>query len=706
MTAVDENATTAGTDTGGPSPDAAAPGTRNWRSVWRDTRWLALEIVALTTFVFARPVLAAMGASSETFITRGADWTDVLGYLVLIVAVPPVVLFGVEVVARLVDARALRPVHALIVGVGASFAVWEIAEQSRDLTAFPVALPLVALAGAAVAALRLRTQALGTFLRYGSLIVLVVVGQFAFASKTGQILLGGRHVGVSSEARDAVAAAVGDDGPPVVVMVFDGMPTELLMDGEGGIDGELYPNLAALAGRSTWYRNHTTVAPMTLQAVPSILAGDAGSGDDAPVASTFPENLFTLLGGTYEVDALEPLTALCPASMCPEDTGFPVNDLVGDSVDVWRQQLGGQDDPGFFVPGAFEDRYARTQAWLAAQDFAPGDRPSFHMMHMLVPHDPWTFLPDGRAYQDASGNPTGMLAYRWSAVGAEVGRQRHILQMQLADRFVGQVMDKLRDAGTYDEALMVVTADHGYAFHDEGPVRGVSDENYDEIMWTPLIVKAPGQQDGAVDDRNVKSVDVMPTIADELGIELPWDDLDGVPASTADRDPGDKAIADWGLSDLRSEDGEPIEVDGEAGFARVIDGDAVAGTGPLALWDRTGGAHGGLVGRSVDELAVGDPVPQPLEVTGLERWEAVDVGRPPIEVFGFTGREPGETVALAVNGRIAAAVPTAVGAYGLTMVDALLWPDALVDGDNDLAAYVVDGEPDAPVLHPFTLNGR
>ena len=95
-----------------------------------------------------------------------------------------------------------------------------------------------------------------------------------------------------------------------------------------------------------------------------------------------------------------------------------------------------------------------------------------------------------------------------------------------------------------------------------------------------------------------------------------------------------------------------------------------------------------------------------LSVVGLDRWDDVDLDRPPIEVFGLSEGPPDETMVVAVNDTVAAVVPAAEGAYGLTAVDALLWPETLVDGANDVAVYVVDGEPEAPVLHPVTLTNR
>ena len=38
----------------------------------------------------------------------------------------------------------------------------------------------------------------------------------------------------------------------------------------------------------------------------------------------------------------------------------------------------------------------------------------------------------------------------------------------------------------------------------------------------PFFVKAPGQTEGEVDDSLVRNIDIVPTIADLLGIEVSW----------------------------------------------------------------------------------------------------------------------------------------------------------------------------------------
>ena len=69
------------------------------------------------------------------------------------------------------------------------------------------------------------------------------------------------------------------------------------------------------------------------------------------------------------------------------------------------------------------------------------------------------------------------------------------------DRELGLLMRRLRRTGLFDQALLVVVADHGYAFEVGRPGRRlVTETNIDEIAGVPFFVKAPGQTEGEVDD--------------------------------------------------------------------------------------------------------------------------------------------------------------------------------------------------------------
>ena len=58
---------------------------------------------------------------------------------------------------------------------------------------------------------------------------------------------------------------------------------------------------------------------------------------------------------------------------------------------------------------------------------------------------------------------------------------------------LGRVIARLKSQGIYDDTLIVVTADHGFAWKvGVDTRRSVSLSNVDELGSVPLIVKRPG----------------------------------------------------------------------------------------------------------------------------------------------------------------------------------------------------------------------
>jgi hypothetical protein len=98
---------------------------------------------------------------------------------------------------------------------------------------------------------------------------------------------------------------------------------------------------------------------------------------------------------------------------------------------------------------------------------------------------------------------------------------RHLLQVGYTDRLVGELLDRLRRTRQLRQALIVVTADHGYSFQVGVRSRRLLREgNVEEIAPVPFFVKAPGQTKGRVDDSLVRNLDVVATIADLLGTSV------------------------------------------------------------------------------------------------------------------------------------------------------------------------------------------
>jgi hypothetical protein len=697
-------------DTGPPGePGDATPASGRLPRLRAETL-AAAEVLGLTSLAFARPVLDAFGRSPETFLARDADRLDVVLFGVIVVVAPPAIISLGAAATRLLGSRARAVTHLGVLGVLA-FAV--VARFATDATSWgPVLAGVVAAVGAlALVVVRWRAATAGTYLRWLGAASVVFLVQFLVFSPTAS--LGDPTVAQGADAgmTDAVLAATDDRPPPIVTIVVDGVSTSGLLDGSGRIDAELYPNIAAFGDDATFYRNHSTVHAYTYQAVPALLTGTLPTGA-LPDVATYPDNFFTLFGGTHDVHAVEQITRLCPTQLCPPEDSDPVRVLLGDAAEWWRSGVqrevtsGAQILPEVIDPDRGED----FERWIAAQDFTDqGDQPGLWFHHVVLPHEPWTLLPDTSSYADPREHPYGSVLHsRWTETGAEVGLQRHVLQTQALDTMLGDLFARLDTAGVYDDALVVVVGDHGQAYVPGEPLRGLAEANYEQVAWTPLMIKAPGQDAGAVDDRNLSAVDVLPTIADQLGIELDWD-IDGVPAadvppaSAGQRQtkrvvPGPFDLLEPGADGL-------VELDADGGLARVVDADLVPGEGPDAVWQRTD--HGALLRRPVDELDVGSSAGERLEVQDLDRIENPGDDDPMIEVIASTGLDQGATVALAVNGTVASVAPV-TPAPGTdddsTVVHALLMPDP-IEATNDLTAYLVTGPAGGETLRPLEVTG-
>ena len=88
------------------------------------------------------------------------------------------------------------------------------------------------------------------------------------------------------------------------------------------------------------------------------------------------------------------------------------------------------------------------------------------------------------------------------------------------DDQVGRLFEGLRDAGIYDETMIVITADHGEGFMEHGFLAHTNTP-YQELIHIPMLVKLPGGEGaGQRRDENVALVDLAPTIEDFVGVDL------------------------------------------------------------------------------------------------------------------------------------------------------------------------------------------
>ena len=181
------------------------------------------------------------------------------------------------------------------------------------------------------------------------------------------------------------------------------------------------------------------------------------------------------------------------------------------------------------VTKGWRDFTARTT--FTERFFAPrpdprdtaGDRPPLYFLHVLLPHHPWMLLRTGQRFTLQRGD-VGLSNERWldDEWAATIRYQRHLLQLQYVDTVVGALVSQLRDAGVYDDALIVITADHGASLRSGFPFLQATEASFVDIAAVPLFFKRPGQRQGETVDTNVETIDILPTLAAALGVRLPW----------------------------------------------------------------------------------------------------------------------------------------------------------------------------------------
>jgi arylsulfatase A-like enzyme/Tfp pilus assembly protein PilF len=130
--------------------------------------------------------------------------------------------------------------------------------------------------------------------------------------------------------------------------------------------------------------------------------------------------------------------------------------------------------------------------------------PHFVWVHLYDPHDPYEPpAPFSEKYKDHLYD--GEIAY--------------------ADSAVAHWIAYLKKAGVYDNAIIVVTGDHGEGLGEHGEeTHGLF--LYDSTLHVPLILKMPlksvsAAQSGSVVDALVRTTDILPTILSVTGVAAP-----------------------------------------------------------------------------------------------------------------------------------------------------------------------------------------
>jgi arylsulfatase len=92
-------------------------------------------------------------------------------------------------------------------------------------------------------------------------------------------------------------------------------------------------------------------------------------------------------------------------------------------------------------------------------------------------------------------------------------------EIRYLDEHIGKLIKKLKELSFFDKTLIVITADHGEQFQEHGKFNHPR-QLYDELLRVPLIFIAPTLPKGGVISNQVRTIDIVPTIFDILGLKF------------------------------------------------------------------------------------------------------------------------------------------------------------------------------------------
>ena len=333
---------------------------------------------------------------------------------------------------------------------------------------------------------------------------------------------------------------------PLVMVVFDELPTNSLLNWEGEIDPIRFPNFAALARDSYWFPETQSIADSTMHAIPALVTGRHPERRRLPIAAEHSPTLFNLLARSHRMKVVESVTQLCPLEICDpffQPTALDrLKSLTSDLSIIYchlvlprewtsnlpgiRRNWGNFADRGFPLNDRFKrasgDAVSTFELFLAS--LKKEDAPTFYFLHTPLPHSPWIYLPSGKQHSSRTVHRRLRNDTKWidDEPAVELSFQLHLLQVGFVDRLLGRLIERLKEEDLYDRSLVVIVADHGISFIPGFHRRKLQLMNYRQILSVPLLIKAPHQDRGERIDGKAETIDLLPTISDILKVEIPW----------------------------------------------------------------------------------------------------------------------------------------------------------------------------------------
>ena len=169
-------------------------------------------------------------------------------------------------------------------------------------------------------------------------------------------------------------------------------------------------------------------------------------------------------------------------------------------------------DYQFVAPVTVWDENSTKADWRGRKD---KNQPFFSVINLVTTHESQVFMRDKEPLQVKPEDVEVPSYYPDNAI-IRKDIARFLTNVQIMDKQVGEIIQKLKDDGLYDHTIIFFYSDHG----DGLPF--VKRELYDRGLKVPMIIRFPkGEKGGTVDNRLISFVDLAPTILSLANIPIP-----------------------------------------------------------------------------------------------------------------------------------------------------------------------------------------
>jgi arylsulfatase A-like enzyme len=308
--------------------------------------------------------------------------------------------------------------------------------------------------------------------------------------------------------------------PSVVIVVLDTLRQDCTGLGPAGADRSRTPHLDALAADGAVFPRAWSTAPWTVPAHASLLTGHLPAGHGCTSARPRLDESLPTLAEKLGAAGYQSAAFFSNPWLSDEATGLlrgfderHAAETPGPRVDA------GQDQGGL-------QTLRNVLEWLGRRD---RERPFLLFVNLLEAHAPYdppassrAVVAPGLAAEDRVDTEwildfqAGLVApdaVDWARVRSLYGADAHF-----ADALLAELVGLLREHVDLDDAVVVVTSDHGENLGEHGFVNHQFrvDEN---LLAVPLVVRAPGRVAPGRRDEPALITDVFATVLELAGLE-------------------------------------------------------------------------------------------------------------------------------------------------------------------------------------------